>query len=215
MEILQIPIEDLKPNERNPRRIKKKDLENLKNSLTEFGFQEPVVANNYVGRENIIIGGHQRVKAAEALKGKLGGRIKEINKAIDRAKDKKVIKHLNDLVQGIMVLNEGRVPVTYVGLPKTKEETFNISLNRISGDWDDEKLALMLKELLEKDADISLTGFAEPEVDKLMDKYEKARKKEEEIDKAPPVPANPKSKRGEVYILGAKCTCPHCKNEIQ
>lgn len=165
MEILQIPIEDLKPNEKNPRRIKKSELESLKRSIKEFGFQEPVIVNKHKGRENILIGGHQRVKAAVALGMKT-------------------------------------VPVVYVDLPKDKEETFNIALNKISGDWDEEKLAIMLQELLEKEADISLTGFAEPEVDKLMDRYEKARKKEEEIDKAPPVPITPKSKKGDIWKLG-------------
>jgi len=165
MEVLQIPITDLKPNERNPRKIKKSELENLKRSIKEFGFQEPVIVNKHKSRENVIIGGHQRVKAAAAL--------------------------------GMTT-----VPVVYVDLPKDKEETFNIALNKISGDWDEEKLAIMLKELLERDADISLTGFAEPEVDKLMDRYEKARKKEEDIDKAPPVPATPKTKPREVWKLG-------------
>jgi len=201
MEILQVPIEELKANDRNPRKIKRSELESLKNSIKEFGFQEPVIANRHPGRENIIIGGHQRTKAAEALKGKLGSRIASLETEM-LAADKEQQAGIKVLIDGLKILNEGRIPVTYVDLPKSKEETFNIALNKISGDWDEEKLALMLKELLARDADISLTGFAEPEVDKIVDKYERARKKEEEIDKAPPVPANPKSKRGDIWKLG-------------
>jgi len=165
MEVLQIPITDLKPNEKNPRKIKKKELESLKRSIKEFGFQEPVIANKHKDRENIIIGGHQRVKAAQAM-------------------------------------GWETVPVVYVDLPKDKEETFNLALNKISGDWDEEKLAIMLKELLEQENDISLTGFEEPEVDKILDRYEKDKAKEAEIDKAPPIPATPKTKPGDVWTLG-------------
>lgn len=56
-------IDTLNPAEYNPRQISKHDLESLKRSLTEFGFVEPVVIN----KDNTIIGGHQRVKAAKEL----------------------------------------------------------------------------------------------------------------------------------------------------
>jgi DNA modification methylase len=47
----------------NPRRISPHDLASLRRSLTTFGVVEPVVVNRRTGR---IVGGHQRVKAAEA-----------------------------------------------------------------------------------------------------------------------------------------------------
>lgn len=63
MEIQQVKIKDLKNAEYNPRKISDFDLKALKNSIKEFGFVEPVVAN----KNNQVIGGHQRVKAAQAL----------------------------------------------------------------------------------------------------------------------------------------------------
>jgi hypothetical protein len=48
----------------NPRKIKPSELEKLKRSLAEFGFVQPVVVNR---RTSTIVGGHQRVKAAQAL----------------------------------------------------------------------------------------------------------------------------------------------------
>ena len=47
----------------NPRRISDHDLKALQNSMATFGVVEPVVVNRSTGR---IVGGHQRVKAAEA-----------------------------------------------------------------------------------------------------------------------------------------------------
>jgi DNA modification methylase len=47
----------------NPRQISDHDLEALRRSLRFFGTVEPIVANRRSGR---IVGGHQRVKAAQA-----------------------------------------------------------------------------------------------------------------------------------------------------
>lgn len=52
----------LKPSEYNPRELTKKQYEDLKKSLTKFGLVEPVLVNMHKGRENIVIGGHQRLR---------------------------------------------------------------------------------------------------------------------------------------------------------
>ena len=49
-------------HEKNPRTITSRQLENLRNGIKEFGFLLPVVVNV---RTNKLIGGHQRVKAAQ------------------------------------------------------------------------------------------------------------------------------------------------------
>jgi DNA modification methylase len=64
MEIVNIAISDLIHPEYNPRQISEKDFEQLKKSLTGFGAVEPAVINNHPGRENIIVGGNQRIRAA-------------------------------------------------------------------------------------------------------------------------------------------------------
>jgi len=57
------------------------------------------------------------------------------------------------------------VPVFYVDLPKKKEKILNLALNRIHGDWDMEKLSMVLEELKMDDGDIYLTGFGEREIE--------------------------------------------------
>jgi hypothetical protein len=68
MEILNIDINELKDNPKNPRKITKSDLNKLIRSIKEFGFVDPIIANKHKGRENIVVGGHQRLRAAKAMK---------------------------------------------------------------------------------------------------------------------------------------------------
>jgi len=63
LKIEYIPIKDLKPSKYNPRKMLNEDLEKLKNSIKKFGFLEPIIINKNLQ----IIGGHQRIKAAESL----------------------------------------------------------------------------------------------------------------------------------------------------
>jgi len=55
-------IIDLKPAEYNPRELTKKQYEDLKKSLQEFGVVEPILVNMHNDRENVVIGGHQRLR---------------------------------------------------------------------------------------------------------------------------------------------------------
>lgn len=60
MEWRRIPIGDLRPASYNPRKKLKpedKEYQKIKNSITEFGYVEPVIVNS----DMTIIGGHQRV----------------------------------------------------------------------------------------------------------------------------------------------------------
>ena len=60
----QMSPAELIPADYNPRRIERHQLAALKNSLTRWGFVEPVILNETTGR---IVGGHQRVRAALEL----------------------------------------------------------------------------------------------------------------------------------------------------
>lgn len=62
-----IAITDLKEAEYNPRQISKDDFQQLCRSIKEFGFAEPLVVNQHPSRMNVVIGGHQRLKAARVL----------------------------------------------------------------------------------------------------------------------------------------------------
>jgi ParB-like chromosome segregation protein Spo0J len=67
MNIYQIPINDLKFADYNPRQMSEKQVEDLKRSITEFGMVEPIVVNQHPDRVNVIVGGHQRVRIMKLL----------------------------------------------------------------------------------------------------------------------------------------------------
>lgn len=52
-------------------------------------------------------------------------------------------------------LGIGEIEVSIVDLPIEKEKALNIALNKISGQWDEDKLALLLNELDENELNIS------------------------------------------------------------
>lgn len=62
MEIIEIPISELIPYENNPR-INDEAVEYVQNSIREFGFKVPIV----IDRNNVIVCGHTRYKAAKRL----------------------------------------------------------------------------------------------------------------------------------------------------
>lgn len=61
---------------------------------------------------------------------------------------------------------ETEVEVSVVDLPLEKEKALNLALNKISGDWDNNKLAELFAEF--DDSYLDLTGFGMNEVDSLL-----------------------------------------------
>ena len=53
--------------EYNPRQLTKEQYRNLRDSIERFGFVDPVIINKHPERENIVIGGHQRIRIAEDM----------------------------------------------------------------------------------------------------------------------------------------------------
>lgn len=66
-------------------------------------------------------------------------------------------------------LGKTELQVSRVDLSLEQEKLLNVALNKISGRWDEEALALLLEELQTQGEDISLTGFDTEEVASLLD----------------------------------------------
>jgi len=60
MKVIEVEIDKLKGADYNPRGLTEKEKEDLTKSIEEFDLVTPIVVNQAKGRENIIIGGHQR-----------------------------------------------------------------------------------------------------------------------------------------------------------
>lgn len=89
-----------------------------------------------------------------------------------------------------------------VDLDKTSEKALNIALNKIQGDWDEEKLENLLKELKTENFDLELTGFNSEEINDLLDDFFETTEDEFDVDKAVEEIKTPISKKGDIWILG-------------
>ncbi len=66
--IIHKDIDSLIFAEYNPRQLTKEQHKHLKDSISRFGLVDPILVNKNKERQNIIIGGHQRVRIAKELK---------------------------------------------------------------------------------------------------------------------------------------------------
>ena len=97
---------------------------------------------------------------------------------------------------------ETEIECVVVDLDETQEKELNITLNKVSGDWDLPKLADLLSELDNGIFDISLTGFDAAEIEHLFSQvYDKDVKEDDfDVDEALKEPVI--SKPGDLWLLG-------------
>lgn len=147
MEIETIKITDLKPAEYNPRRISDDDYQKLKNSISTFGLVDPIIVNL---KNMHIVGGHQRY---------------------DVLLDEHMLD--NDFLAELPMIRLGDVGFVFTDTELSirdddHEKALNLALNKISGEWDNDKLAEVLEELELSPIDIQLTGFDDLELTELQ-----------------------------------------------
>ena len=94
------------------------------------------------------------------------------------------------------------VDVVVVDMDTEKEKALNIALNKISGDWDTEKLALVIADLQGTDFDVSLTGFDPEELEDLFRDDVKGGVKEDDFDVEAELQKPTFSKAGDLWMLG-------------
>ena len=100
------------------------------------------------------------------------------------------------------------VPVTYLDVTIEQARVLNLALNKISGSWDDQLLARLLADLRSSGgADLTLSGFDEDEVAKLLkglDRRERRERPEQfDLDTALDAATRvPRTKPGDVWRLG-------------
>jgi ParB-like chromosome segregation protein Spo0J/16S rRNA G966 N2-methylase RsmD len=63
----EIAISELLPAQYNPRKISKEQMRRLIESIEKNGFAEPIIVNDNPERKNVVIGGHQRLKALKKI----------------------------------------------------------------------------------------------------------------------------------------------------
>jgi DNA modification methylase len=130
-----------------------------------------------------------------------------VDPVIARREDKMVIGGHQRLLAARR-LGHKTVPVVYVDLSPEKAQLLNVALNRISGDWDKELLARLLADLdATPNIDLSLTGFADDEITKLLKSLEvrdrQDRPESFDVDAAlKAAQSAPVAKTGDLWLLG-------------
>jgi ParB-like chromosome segregation protein Spo0J len=130
-----------------------------------------------------------------------------VDPIIARREDKTVIGGHQRLIAARR-LGYKTVPVVSLDLSQEQARLLNIALNKISGSFDQELLARLLNDLSQvPDVDLTLSGFGEDELRKLLKSLEAREKQDrlenfdlEEATKA--AQAAPVAKRDDIWLLG-------------
>lgn len=164
MEFKKLKINSLIPASYNPRKKLKPgdaEYEKIKNSITEFGYVDPIIVNS----DMTIIGGHQRWSVLKAL-------------------------------------GYDEVDCVVIEIDKTKEKALNIALNKVTGEWNKELLADLIKDLQSLDYDVSMTGFEPPEIDELFNDVHSKETKEDDFDVDAELSKPTLTQKGDFWLLG-------------
>ena len=102
----------------------------------------------------------------------------------------------------LMDMGIQEVECVVVELSEEKEKALNIALNKISGAWDNEKLALLITDLQGADFDVSLTGFDAAEIDDLFKESLQDGIKDDDFDVEAELKKPAVSKLGDLWQLG-------------
>lgn len=94
------------------------------------------------------------------------------------------------------------VECVVIEMDEEKEKALNIALNKISGDWDKDKLALLIADLQGADFDVSLTGFEPAELDALFKDSLKDGIHDDDFDVDAELQKPAITKPGDVWTLG-------------
>lgn len=102
-------------------------------------------------------------------------------------------------------LGMGEVPcIRLAHLTEAQKRAYVIADNKLAlnAGWDDEMLALELRDLQDMDFDLSLTGFEAGDIDALLAGLDATPEGKTDPDAAPPVQAEAVTKPGDVWVLG-------------
>ena len=94
------------------------------------------------------------------------------------------------------------VECVVVELDEEKEKALNVALNKISGDWDKDKLCLLIADLQGADFDVSLTGFDQAEIDDLFKDATKDKIHDDDFDVDAELEKPAFTKPGDIWTLG-------------
>ena len=142
-----IKITDIVPARYNPRKISNEDYNKLSKSIKEYGLVDPIIINL---NNNRIIGGHQRFDVL--MDNYIAGETEYEELTLIKRGDIGWIFPKGDLK--IKDLNH--------------EKSLNITLNKVQGEWDLNKLEDLFNDLTTEGLSLEFTGFDKGEVKEIF-----------------------------------------------
>ena len=94
------------------------------------------------------------------------------------------------------------VDCVVVELDETREKALNVVLNKISGDWDNSKLALLIADLDASDFEVELTGFDESEIQQLIGSLDEDSIEDDNFDLNAALEAAAFVEKGDIWRVG-------------
>lgn len=94
------------------------------------------------------------------------------------------------------------VDCVVVEMDEEQEKALNIALNKINGEWDTDKLAMLISDLQGSDFDVSLTGFEEAEIADLFEKIGEKEVRDDDFDLTAALEKASFVERGDIWIVG-------------
>ena len=99
-------------------------------------------------------------------------------------------------------LGYSEVPCAVVDVDKVREKALNIALNKITGAWDENLLADLLKDIQDSDFDLGFTGFEPPEIETLFNQVHSKDVEEDDFDVEAELTKPAFSLPGDIWHLG-------------
>lgn len=105
-------------------------------------------------------------------------------------------------ITALKTLGYDTIDCVVVELDETREKALNVALNKISGDWDQAKLALLIADLDAADFDAELTGFDDTEIQQLIGSLDEDEVADDGFDLTAALEAAAFVQRGDVWKVG-------------
>lgn len=102
----------------------------------------------------------------------------------------------------LLQMGEQEIDCVIVEMDEQREKALNVALNKVSGAWDNDRLASLITDLNATAFDISLTGFDAAEIDALFKDSLKDKVKEDDFDVDGELKKPAVSRLGDVWLLG-------------
>ena len=102
----------------------------------------------------------------------------------------------------LAALGHDTVDCVVVELDETREKALNVALNKISGEWDQDKLALLIADLDASDFDAELTGFDDDEIAQLIGSLDENEVADDDFDLTKALEAAAFVEAGDVWTVG-------------